>query len=121
MPREDEVLPAINESAGGQILDLHTLDGLGVEIPIEAGQGLDFGEVSLADAACGAALAAQAGLIGDEAVQELQVGAAVLGSLGQSSVQVRGHQGNAEHREVGQNAFTQVLPWRRRRRRGRLG
>jgi len=54
-------------------------------------------------------------------VQELQVGAAVLGSLGQSSVQVRGHQGNAEHREVGQNAFTQVLPWRRRRRRGRLG
>src|SRR5439155_19583922 len=73
-----------------------------------------FGKVSLANAACAATFTAEAGLVGDKAVQELQVRAAILGRLGQGSVQVRGGQGNAQHREVGQDAFTQVLRWQRR-------
>jgi hypothetical protein len=40
-------------------------------------------------------LAAQAGLISDETVQEFQVRAAVLSRLGQGSIQVRCGQGQA--------------------------
>src|SRR6202035_2639815 len=109
MSRQDEILPAADEVAAGQVLDLDTLDGLGIEVPIEACQGFEFGEASFVDAAGQAAFAAQASLVGDETVQELQVGAAVLGSLGQGGVEVRGAQGDTQRAEVGQDALTQVL------------
>src|SRR6266446_5937761 len=60
--RQDQVLPSADEGARSQFFDLDALDGLGVELPIEACQSLEFGEVSLADAARRTALAAQAGL-----------------------------------------------------------
>src|SRR6202162_4030406 len=107
-------MPAAEEVARGEFFDLDALDGLGVEIPIKACQALEFGEMRLADAACGAAFAAEAGLVGDEAVQELQVGAAVLGSLGQGAVEVGGGQGDTQYAKVGQDTLTQVLGRRRR-------
>ena len=72
---EDDVLLAADEVALGQRFDLQAWDGR-IEVPVEGAQGQSFAEVGVLDEAFDAALAAQAGLIGEQAVQELQVRAA---------------------------------------------
>ena len=60
-------------SAAGQRLDPHPIDGLGIELPIEVGQRLALGEPGLADAVGEAPLAALVGLLADQGPQEFQV------------------------------------------------
>ena len=76
---EDDVLLAANEVALGQSFDLQAWNRR-IEVPVEGAQGKRFAEVGVLDEAFDAALAAQAGLIGEQAMQELQVRpAGVLG------------------------------------------
>jgi len=62
-----------DELAPGQRLDPHPIDDLGIELPIEVGQGLDLGEPGLADAAGEGTLAAPVGLLANQGSQEFQV------------------------------------------------
>src|SRR5579864_5591328 len=64
-------------------------------------------EVRLLDEAFDAALTAQAGLIGEQAVQELQVRAAAVLGLLQDLVELFGRHGAAQSGEVGENLLTQ--------------
>ena len=67
-----------------------------------------FAEVGVLDEAFDAALAAQAGLIGEQAMQELQVRpAGVLGLL-QGRVELLGGHRDAQGREVGEDLVTQA-------------
>ena len=85
LPDEDDVLLAADEVALGQGLDLQAWDGR-VEVPVEGAQRERFAEVGVLDETFDAALAAQAGLIGEQAMQELQVRpAGVLGFFEASS------------------------------------
>ena len=78
---EDDVLLAADEVALGQGFDLQPGDG-GIEVPVEAVKRQRFAEVGVLDEAFDAALAAQAGLVGEQPMQELQVRpAGVLGLL----------------------------------------
>ena len=112
MADEDDVLLAADEVALGQGFDLHAGDGW-VEVPVEGAQRQGFAEVGVLDETFDAALAAQAGLIGEQAMQELQVRpAGVLGLL-QGVVELLGGHGDAQGGEVGEDLVTQV--------RGRFG
>ena len=78
---EDDVLMAADEVALGQGFDLQAGDG-GVEGPVEGAQRQGFAEVGLLDEPFDAALAAEAGLIGEQAMQEVEVReAGILGVL----------------------------------------
>ena len=104
---EDDVLLAADEVALGQGFDLQARDG-GIEVPVEGAQGQRFAEVGVLDEAFDAALAAQAGLIGEQAMQELQVRpAGVLGLL-QGRVELLGGHGDAQGGEVGEDLVTQA-------------
>ena len=103
---EDDVLLAADEVALGQGFDLQAGDG-GIEVPVEGVQRQRFAEVGVLDEAFDAALAAQAGLVGEEPMQELQVRpAGVLGLL-QDLVELVGGHGDAQGREVGEDPVTQ--------------
>src|SRR5208283_6175978 len=69
----DQVLPAADELAPSQRLDPHSIDDLGIELPIEVGQGLVLGEPGRADALGETPLAASVGLLVDQGPQEFQV------------------------------------------------
>ena len=69
---EDEILTSADEVAGGERLDLDPADG-GVEVPIELGEWLKIAEAGVLDAALEAAFAPQSGLIGEQAMQEVEV------------------------------------------------
>ena len=60
-------------SPSGQRLDSHPIDDLGIELPIEVGQGLALGEPGLANAVGETPLAAPVGLLVDQGPQEFQV------------------------------------------------
>ena len=94
LAREDHVLAAADEVALGQGFDLHTWDGW-VEIPVEGAQRQGLTEVGFLDEPFDAALASRTGLIGEEALQELQVRAAVLFGVGQSGVELLGRHRDA--------------------------
>jgi hypothetical protein len=91
---EDEVLLAADEVAGGERLDLDAADG-GVEVLIELGERLELAEAGLFDAALEAAYTAQAGLIGEQALEEVEVSeTGVLGLL-EGGVELLGRHGDA--------------------------
>ena len=69
----DQVLPTADELGPGQRLDPHPIDGLGIELPIEVGQGLALGEPGFANAVGETPLAARVGLLVDQGPQEFQV------------------------------------------------
>ncbi len=72
LTHENNVLIAANEVALGQGLDLHARDG-GIERPVEGAQGQGFAEAGVLDESFDAALAAQAGLIGEQSVEEVEM------------------------------------------------
>src|SRR5207249_2004246 len=76
-----------------------------------------FAEVGVLDEAFDTALPAQAGLIGEQAVQELQVRSAVLFGVGQGSVELVGCHRHTQGGEVGEDLVTQVWAGRGRIRR----
>ncbi len=69
---KDHILAAADKVALGQVFDLHTGDGR-VEVPVEGAQRQGFAEVGFLDEPLDAALASRTGLIGKQALQELQV------------------------------------------------
>ena len=107
MADEDDVLLAADEVALGQRFDLHTGDGR-VEIPVEAAQRQRFAELGFLDEAFDAALPPQAGLIGQQTMQELQVRPAGILALLQGGVELLGRHRNAQGREVGEDLLTQA-------------
>ena len=56
LANEHQVVLAADERAGGQFFDLHAVNRGGVELPVEAGQGVRIAETGLADALGNAAL-----------------------------------------------------------------
>ena len=84
---EDDVLLAANEVALSQGFDLQAGDGR-IEVPVEGAQGQGFAEAGLLDEALDAALPAQAGLIGEQPMEELQVRAAGVLGLFQGLVEL---------------------------------
>src|SRR5439155_17135475 len=111
---------AADESARGQLLDLHAIDGLAIELPVKLSQRLAFVEAGFADAIGDAAFATLGRLRGDEPVQELLVRQTLPLGTGQDRVELRGGERHLEGSEVGQDAFTQVGRRRRGVRRCRL-
>ena len=79
-----------------------------VEVPVEGAQRQCFAEVGILDEAFDAALAAQAGLIGEQAVQELQVRAAAVFGVAQGGVELVGGHRDAQGGEVGEDLLTQA-------------
>ena len=103
---KNDVLLTANEVALGQSLDLQAWDGR-VETPVERVQGERLAEVGVLDEAFDAALAAQAGLVGEQPMEEVQVGqAGVLGLL-QDGVELVGSHGDTQGGEVGEDLVTQ--------------
>src|SRR5581483_8367359 len=70
LPDKDDILLAADEVALGQGLDLEARDGR-IEVPIEGVQRQRFPEVGVLDETFDAALAAQAGLVGQQPMEEL--------------------------------------------------
>ena len=81
-------------------------------------QRCQFAEVGILDTPFDAALAAQARLVGEQAMQELQVRAAALLGVEHSGVELLGGHGDAQGGEVGENLLTQVWEYGRFRRLG---
>src|SRR6266540_1284239 len=102
---EDEVLMAAQEVAGSERLDLDTADG-GVEVPIELGERLKIAEAGALDTALEAAFAAQAGLVGEQAMEEVEVSQTSVLTLLEGGVELLGSHGDAQGRKVGENFVT---------------
>ena len=108
LPHQNQIVVPLDEGAGGEIFDLDAVDGGLVELPVELGEWLAFGEAGFADAGGDAAFAALVGLFGDQPVQELLMRHAFAFGPGQNGVEgVRG-QRHLECGEVGEDAVTQV-------------
>lgn len=112
LTHENNVLVAADEVALGQGLDLHTRDG-GIERPVEGGERQGFTEAGVLDEPFDAALAAQAGLIGEQSVQEVEMREACILGVLERRVELLGGDGDAECGEVGEDLVTPV--WRCRR------
>ena len=97
-------------SARGQRLDLHPIDGGGVELPIEVGQGLAFRETGIADAVGDAPLAALVGLLADQRPQEFQVRHPFALGAGQHGVELLGLQRDSQRLEVLKDLLAQFPP-----------
>src|SRR5271156_2077762 len=116
LARKDDVLLAADEVPLSQRFDLES-GNRRVEVPVEGAQGQRLAEVGVLDEAFGAALSAQAGLSGEQAVQELQVRSAILFGVGQGGVELVGRHRHAQSREVGEDLITQAWAGRGRIRR----
>lgn len=105
LAHKGEVLAPAHEVADGKGFDLDTADGR-VEAPVELRQRLEIAEVGLLDAAFDTALAPQSGLIGEQAMEEVEVRQpGVLGVLRGSVELVGGHR-DAQGSEVGEKVTT---------------
>src|ERR1019366_7523048 len=116
LARKDYVLLAADEVALSQSFDLQS-GNRRVEVPVEGTQGQRFAEVGVLDEAFDAALPAQAGLIGEQPVQELPVRTAVLFGVGQGGVELVGCRRHTQGGEVGEDLVTQAWVGRGRIRR----
>ena len=105
---KDQVVLAADEVARGQFLDLRALDRGGVELPVEALQGVRIAEAGVADALGDAAFAALVGLFAEEQSRELQVRQAVVLGAAQGGVELLGTQRHVQRGAVGQQTLTQV-------------
>jgi hypothetical protein len=114
---EDDVLFAADEVALGECFKLRAWDGR-VEVPVESAERFEVAEVGILDAACAAAGAALAGLVGEQAVQEVEVRPAGFLGLGQGGVELRGGDGDTQGGAIGEDLVT---PGRRRGRAFFLG
>jgi hypothetical protein len=70
---QDQIGSTPNEVSGSQLFDLPAVEGLGVELPIEAFQGFVLGEVCLLDATLDGTFAASVGLLADELIEKVQM------------------------------------------------
>src|ERR1017187_6611919 len=68
--------------AGGQFLDLHAVEGFGIELPVEPLQGLAVRKASFPDPPRDSAFAARGGLRPQQQVEEVQVRETLLLRLG---------------------------------------
>ena len=116
LARKDDVLLAADEVALGQRFDLESRNRR-VEVPVECAQGRASRKLASLMRRSMRRCAAQAGLSGEQAVQELQVRSAVLFGVGQGGVELVGGDGHAQSREVGEDLITQAWAGRGRLRR----
>ena len=93
------------------------VDGLGVELPVEAFQCLVFGEVRITNPALDDAFTLLHGLAAEEPIQQLQMRPAALLGLAEHVVQLVLGDQHAQRLQVLENSLTRH---RRRRRRRRL-
>jgi hypothetical protein len=107
LPNEDDVLAAADEVALGEGFELRAWDRR-VEVPVESTQRFEIAEVGILDAACDAAGAALAGLVGEQAMQEVKVGPASLVGLGEGGVELVGRDRDAQRGKVGEDLVTPV-------------
>jgi hypothetical protein len=112
LSNEDDVVLAADEVALSEGFELRAWDRW-IEVPVEGTERFRVAEVGILDAACDAAGAALAGLIGEQAVQEVEMRPAGLLGFGQGGVELVGGDGEAQRSEVGEDLVTPV------RRRGR--
>src|SRR3990172_2997275 len=110
LAHHDEVVPAADEVAGGQLLDLHAIDGGGIELPVEGFQVPGFSKASLADAVLDAAFAPLVGLLADQGFEEFQMREVFALGLSRGRVELLGGQGNLQHLEVFEKTITK-FPW----------
>lgn len=81
LPHHDEVLTAADELAGGQPFDLGAVDRLGVELPVEVGQGPVFMELGVANPSLDGPLPTACGRLAQKPFQEVQVREILLLSI----------------------------------------
>ena len=115
LPHHHEVLVAAEELAGGQLLDLGTVDRLGVELPVEVREVPVFAELGLPNPPFDGPLAAAGGRFSEDQLQEVQVRQPFLVGTGQRRVEDLGGEGNLERLGVVQDPLAKML------RRVRLG
>jgi hypothetical protein len=70
----DEILAAAYELADGQFFEAGPIDGLFVEFPVEVFQGAAVAELGLLDSAFDTSSTPAGCLVGDQVMNELQVG-----------------------------------------------
>jgi len=85
----DEVFPAADEISARKGLDLHAVDRLGIEGPIEIFEGPDLREVRLPDTPLDPSALPLSGLLGDQALDELQMRETFLLCTGKEKIVVR--------------------------------
>lgn len=110
---QNEVAFAADEVAGGQFLDLGSLDRA-LEVPVEVLQQTDLAEVRLVDPTFDGAFAPLVGQAAEQAVGELQVRPAFLLGLAEQRIKRLADRGDLQRVQVVQQQAAQV---RRRRRR----
>ena len=110
LAREDDVLAALDEAQGGEIFDERSVE-LGLEVPVECGQGLADLDSTADDAAFDATLAQAAGRIPEDLFEELQIGGTSLGGGVEVRVEASVEVLQSESDEVASEPFADGLPF----------
>jgi len=69
----DQIGSAPDEVSGRQLFDLLTVEGLGIELPVETFQRFVLGEVCFPDAPVDRTFAASVGLLADELIEKIEI------------------------------------------------
>src|SRR5215467_769759 len=75
---QNEISTAADEIAGGQFFDLHPIEGLRIELPVETFQGFTLRKVRVPNAPRHRALAPCVGLCAQQQIEKTQVREALL-------------------------------------------
>ena len=71
--QQDQIGSTPDEVSGSQLFDLPAVEGLGVELPVEAFQGFVLSEVRFPDAPLNGTFAASGGLLADELIEKIEI------------------------------------------------
>src|ERR1700677_3209495 len=102
-----EIGAPTDEVSCGQFFDLHSIEGLWVEVPVEPFQGLIVSETGLADATLDGTLSPRAGFGAQQEIEKTQVRQVLSFCSCEQFIQSLGLNWDPEGREIAQAAITQ--------------
>jgi hypothetical protein len=97
---QDQIGSTPDEISGSQLLDLPAVEGLGVELPVEAFQGFVLSEVCFPDALLNGTFAASVGLLADELIEKIQMREILFSGFREQYIQRFGSERNTQSRKV---------------------
>jgi len=104
----EQVVPPADKVARREFLNLQTVDGLGIELPVEVFQGVHRREAGLTDPPFERSLASGFRRLAQDAFQELEVGPGPVFRLVQRLVEVRLSQDDPQRLQVLQDSRSPV-------------
>src|SRR6516162_55682 len=117
---QDKIGAPADEVARGQLLDLHAIEGLGIELPVEAFQSFVLLKMCVSDASLHRALPACVCLRTQQQIEEMQVRETLFLCPRKQFLQSRGFDWNPQGEKMALAPFTQLVRGSRRRLRCRL-